>query len=689
MTTITSAAPASLAADACYAARFSDELRFSPALRVGRAETTVSMQQRDVRLHSALPPTPMWVYVVRQDDEDLISPTWVARAWEPISIRWANDLTGRTLPIKACVSWYAGPDPDGPAVVSNYPGAGCAEPDYATGHGVRTQDGSFRALDEIPPVAAPHLHGGFTEARSDGWTENMILAGQASSYRYANKQPATMLWYHDHAMSITRLNVYAGLAGLILTRDADDDRIVDALQLAKAPRPHAGRPGHGHEGGHGRPLRPAYELPLLIQDCNLETDAAGAFTGQLVHKVDGGTGPMEFFGPYTLVNRQLWPRATVNRRQYRLRLINGSNARTFRLSLLDEDGTPVSWAGFATIIGTDGGLRGQPITAPEHLILAPAERLDVIVDFAAVAASRLTVVNTAEAPYGRGHLPARDVEATPGEEHWDARLRYPAVLRFDLTGPAEPARPIPPLASAFRRIVHAREDAAPGERVVVIPPTRAAGGHGHVHRLVALVEEELVPDQPATLTLRELVPYHGGETPAERLVTITEPGGPPVTYRTAAKLFHDAPTFLPLIGDIEVWKVINLSADTHPFHVHLTQLQVLGRLGSSPGLFPEIDPSEWPHPERPPLEVVLDQVRPIDGYDHAAKDVVRVAPEELVKLAVPIGIVDPVHDVLLPDAFAGQFMYHCHILEHEDHDMMRAFIVIPEGLDGLMVMHHH
>ena len=135
-------------------------------------------------------------------------------------------------------------------------------------------------------------------------------------------------------MGITRFNVYAGLAGVYVIRDDEED----ALGLPSGP----------------------YELPLLLQDRNLDTDAGGRLTGRLLHKVEEGT--MEFFGPFTTVNGVIWPYADVEARRYRLRLLNGANARTFRLVLLDEAGRPIRDA--LRQIGTDGGLLGVPSPCP-------------------------------------------------------------------------------------------------------------------------------------------------------------------------------------------------------------------------------------------------------------------------------------------------------------------------------------
>jgi spore coat protein A len=179
-----------------------------------------------------------------------------------------------------------------------------------------------------------------------------------------------LLWYHDHAMGITRFNVYAGLAGLYIIRDHEEA----ALHLRDGP----------------------YEIPLLLQDRNLDTAPDGSLTGRLLHKIEDGT--MEFFGPFTLVNGTTWPYLPVEARHDRLRLLNGSNARIYRLVLLDEGGHPSRE--IIKQIGTDGGLLGKPVDLPrDGLTLAPAERADLLVDFGAVRGQRLTLLNTTGAPF--------------------------------------------------------------------------------------------------------------------------------------------------------------------------------------------------------------------------------------------------------------------------------------------------
>ena len=180
-----------------------------------------------------------------------------------------------------------------------YPVIAVTAPDDTQNEPGRSGRSANAIVARLSPWTVVHLHGGRTAAVSDGWTENAMLSGQSTTSDYTNDQPAALLWYYDHGMGITRFNVFAGLAGLYIIRDAEEA----ALHLPAGP----------------------YEIPLLIQDRNLETAPDGSFTGRLLHKVEDGT--MEFYGPFTLVNGTIWPYLPVEARQYRLRLLNGSNSR--------------------------------------------------------------------------------------------------------------------------------------------------------------------------------------------------------------------------------------------------------------------------------------------------------------------------------------------------------------------------
>ena len=350
---------------------------------------------------------------------------------------------------------------------------------------------------------------------------------------------------------------------------------------------------------------------------------------------------MEFFGPFTLVNGTIWPYLPVEARQYRLRLLNGSNARIYRLVLLDESGTPAHEK--IKQIGTDGGLLGQPVDIPrDGLLLSPAERADLIVDFRALRGQRLTLVNTAGAPFDNS--PATQ---PPGMPDPGNRLPHPEVMEFRVSSqPVDDPFVLPTtLSPSYRRLEHDR-----------LPPD-------HQHRVVAMVE---YPD--GMLTFRELAEVPDGDAAAgEVLIATADEQGKTVRYRTIARQFEDTVNWFVAYGSTEVWSILNLTEDTHPFHVHLVQFQALGRdLYKKDGFHPETGGTTTP--------ISFKAHGTLDANELGWKDTVRVNPGEMVSIAATF------------DGFTGRYMYHCHILEHEDHDMMRPFIVMPAAALAAMDM---
>lgn len=261
----------------------------------------IAMQQVETRMHRDLPPTTVWAY-----GSVVPGPTIEARCGQPLFVEWANELPEKhLLPI-----------------------------DYSI-HGAR------KKLPEVRTVV--HLHGGRVPVASDGYPENWYTPGKSVVNFYPNKQDATTLWYHDHAMAITRLNVFAGLMGFFIIRDEFED----ALDLPKGE----------------------YELPIVLFDRSFRPN------GQLYYPVS--PDPMkpwvsEFFGDAILANGELFPFAEVEPAKYRLRLLNASNSRFCYLTF--SDGREF-WQ-----IGSDQGLLAAPVEL-KNLTLAPAERADIIVDF--------------------------------------------------------------------------------------------------------------------------------------------------------------------------------------------------------------------------------------------------------------------------------------------------------------------
>jgi len=262
----------------------------------------IEMREIFGRLHRDLPPARQWGF-----GGTVPGPTFETRSGEELLVKWVNRLPAHHfLPI-----------------------------DHRL-HGAE--------LDKPEVRTVVHLHGGRTPPSSDGYPEEWYPPGQSATYFYPNRQDAATLWYHDHAMGINRLNIYAGLSGMFIIRDQVEDR----LQL---PR--------------GR-----YEMPLVIFDRMLDTH------GQLLYPVsDNPAAPWvaDFFGNVMMVNGRVTPFLEIEPRRYRFRILNGSNSRLYHLRL--ANGMPMMQ------IGTDQGLLPSPLEL-RRLAIAPAERADLVIDFA-------------------------------------------------------------------------------------------------------------------------------------------------------------------------------------------------------------------------------------------------------------------------------------------------------------------
>jgi FtsP/CotA-like multicopper oxidase with cupredoxin domain len=307
----------------------------------------------------------------------------------------------------------------------------------------------------------------------------------------------------------------------------------------------------------------------------------------------------------------------------------------------------------------DGALPVAVTTAPvaadtsgvpgDGLVLASAERADLLVDFSGLKpGSELTLVNTAAAPFDGAPFPAANARNAADP---DRILPYPHVMGFRVVpGPVTRPAISGELATDYR---------------LPAPDTLA----GAPRRTIALVEREL-DGEPNMLTMRELViadDHHTGP-----VVTVTD-DQQTTRYRAVAAHFEDATTFFPVLGRYEVWQLINLTGDTHPIHVHLDPFQILSRR-----------PIRYQIPQHGiedlaiTAAVTLDR-DPGDGLEHTIddnerglKDTVRVNPHEIAEIAVRF------------TTYSGRYMYHCHILEHEDRDMMRPFVTMPAELMPFM-----
>jgi FtsP/CotA-like multicopper oxidase with cupredoxin domain len=550
------------------------------------------------RFHRDLPESPVWGY-----DGTVPGPTIEAERGQAVTVVWRNELDV-ALPVVVTTAPVAA-DASG-VPVQCVPGLSGGTPDP-----------NAAALAGHTVV---HLHGALVPAPYDGWAENLFAPGQDAVFHYPMGQRAALHWYHDHVMGVTRFGIYAGLAGLWIIRDQREREL-------------------------GLPEGPPFEVPLLICDRNFGLDQDGRLTGQLVHKTDPEV--MEAFPPFTVVNGKVWPLLQVQPASYRFRVLNGSNARSYRLVLLG-DGEPELHR--ITQIGTDHGLLRTPAPVPpDGLVLASAERADLLFDFSGLApGSELTLVNTAAAPFDGAPFPAANARnaADPG-----GMLPYPHVMGFRVVPGPVTRRTIPgELATDYRP--PSPDDLAEAPR-----------------RTVALVEREL-EGEPNMLTMRELVIADPGHTGP--VVTVAD-GEQTTRYRAAAAHFEDAATFFPVLDRYEVWQLINLTDDTHPIHLHLDPFQILSRrpirhqisddgiedLALTAAVTLERDPDD-------------ELGHTIDDNERGLKDTIRVNPHEIAEIAVRF------------TTYSGRYMYHCHILEHEDRDMMRPFVTMPAELMPFM-----
>lgn len=614
-----------------------------------------------VQLHQSLPPTDVWCYrlaagniIKSGSGSTYLGPTVNINRGQKVEVRWANRVTQpdnkpAKLPyevVKIDSTAAAGTIPQ------NLPGKDFALTD--------SEDELRPKLRELAAFLVTHLHGGRSQADSDGWPDNTTAVGQSNYYYYRNNQAATMLWYHDHANNITRLNVFAGLAGAWLVRDDEEA----ALSLPDWD----------------------YELPLVIQDRNLDVEA-GQFTGKLLHKTEVHDGPAEFFGPYTLVNGKIWPKAAVEARLYRLRVLNGSNARTYRLLLLDQQGQ--SQHAFIKQIGCDQGLMENRVDYPESgLVIAPGERVDLLVDFNAFEGKSLYLWNTAEAPFGNNANTANPVaeltallnDRTFGNLTDDSRRPYPQIMRFDVENCCSESHILP--ANPLWQPSHPKVSLSADMPI----------------RLMALVEKPpMATTETAMLVFREFVRSkdlapQNGEVELE--FTYKHPfTNLPVTEKfwNGAEEFYDRINWKIHRGDTEFWYIVNVSPDTHPIHVHLVDMYLSQNsnydvfVNNDPNPLqpnvaageaaPVVDGNIDPVTNKPVHTITkINMTAPITppADQTGPKDTVRVNPGEMVGIAIKFA------------PYAGRYMYHCHILEHEDNDMMRPFVIVDKSIP-----HHH
>lgn len=574
--------------------------------------------------------------------------TFEARVDRPVRVKWINSLVdsrGRylshILPIDQTLHW-ANPPQD------------CID-DMIMGPDCRGQkQGPY--LGPVPIVT--HLHGAHVGSNSDGYPEAWYLPNArnippsyakqgsrfdqingvpavpgAATYQYPNDQRATTLWYHDHSLGMTRVNVYSGLAGFYILRGGFSDLTSGIVPSGK------------------------YEIPLLIQDRSFNSDGSlfypnnrAFFEGlepaqlQIPFIPDTAMGgersdvsPIwnpEFFGNTMVVNGKTWPTLEVEKRRYRFRVLNGSDSRFLILQLAKGDpaARPANQALSFWQIGADGGFLPAP-TKLDELLIAPAERADVVVDFSAFpVGTELYLINVGpDEPFGGGRAPVDFAYADPGTTGQVMKLKVVSRNGFDMATPPQflamaPRFPLGP-ASHVRKL-SLNED----ESQTVCVVTTSAGD---------IVE--------ASCSDLDAVPF--GPTSAR--LGILDGNGFPVP-----KAWMDGITENPRLGATEIWEVYNFTADAHPIHVHLVQFEVINRqklVVDDEGM------------SAPPARL-LGGPMPPESWERGTKDTVIVYPGQVARLKAKFDI-------------PGLFVWHCHILSHEDNEMMRPYCVGIPGVD--------
>lgn len=478
------------------------------AVKSGSQYLKITLSEFRQKLHRDLPPTLVWGF-----EGSTPGPTIAAERGCPLTIDWLNRLPARHRLL----------------IDHNLDGAGKDVPEVRT---------------------AIHLHGGHVAAGSDGYPEDWITPGHQQRTFYPNRQPASTLWYHDHAMGITRLNAMMGLAGVYILRDPEED-------------------------GLGLPTG-QFDVPLVLQDRILDA------RGQIVYPVgpaDDAPWVPEFFGTHVLVNGRVWPYFDVEPRRYRLRILNASNSRVFQMALSPEQ--PIIQ------IGTDGGLLREPVLRDE-LLIAPGERLDAIVDFRGREGRRLMLVNYGRAPYPAGGSPV------PGP-----------VLQFRVRRP--------------------------------------------------LSETEQIRELPATLgSISPLQQKDSVKTRRLSLLEIMGEDGKMHGTLLDGRRFMDPITEDPVNGAIEIWELVNTTMDAHPIHLHAVHFQLLDRHS--------FDMARQRRTSELRLTGKAVSAAP---EEQGWKDTILCPPGQITRIIIPFS------------GEPGRFVWHCHMLEHEDNEMMRPYILRP------------
>ncbi|HEX9616553.1 MAG TPA: multicopper oxidase [Anaerolineales bacterium] len=602
----------------------------------------ISMRQFSQQiLPAGLPATTVWGYgaVKSASKKGLLlhnAPSLTIEAkWNaPVRVKWINELVDASgdylphlLPVDPTLHW------------ANPPG------------GIEGRDMRPTFAETPGPYTGPvpivtHVHGSENVGdESDGYAEAWYLpaatnipAGYATegtwynffngkalakygavwqtgsaTFQYPNTQRASTIWYHDHTLGMTRLNVYAGPAGFYIVRGGPggDKAVLDSrfgtTAVLPGPAP--------NEGDKFPPNKTYYEIPIAVQDRSFNADGSLFYpdTRAFFDEIFGPYIPFtdiapiwnpEFFGNTMMVNGNTWPFLSVEQRRYRFRLLNGCNSRFLILDFGNIPGVEV-WQ-----IGNEGGFLAVPVNLTadngNKILMGPAERADIIVDFTNVPVGSYVLGNVGpDEPFGGG-VPDEDFDvADPGSTGQVMEFRVGPALASDPSTPPQFLQ-LPVIASLT----------------------------GGTTLPLALIEMMSM--------------YPGFDGPAEAMLGVVKDGVP------EHKMWSDDITENPNPGDTEVWEFYNTTADAHPMHIHEVFFQVVNR-----------EPLVLDEEGEVVVPLLLSGApQPPEAWENGFKDTVIAYPGQVTRVRLRFGS-------------SGQFVWHCHIVEHEDNEMMRPFRIGP------------
>jgi FtsP/CotA-like multicopper oxidase with cupredoxin domain len=585
---------------------------------------------------TAFVPTPIFGY---GQDSTYTWPgmTFEVQAGRPTQVQWRNNLSNVTqhlLPVDTSLHWC-----------------------YSL-HGFENRS---IENDGVPIVV--HLHGGHTTDLFDGNPEQFFTPGwkvrgprfRGRTSTYQNDRPAGNLWYHDHALGITRLNVYAGMAGFYFVRDDIDTGTADnPLNLPAWPYEKAYAIQDRMFKATGELFYPAFPGDPFYDDF-IETPLPDPpFVG------GGPTALAEFFGDHMVVNGLIWPKEDVEPRNYRLHLLNGTDSRFMVIQFVavnagvtDPNDISASDPLDFYVIGSDQGLASgaAPVT---QLVSEPGSRYDIVFDFSdpSLAGRRIIMKNIGgDAPFGGAFGDDLEPEDVFPDRQTDRIMAFDVVL-------------------ALNELVD--EDRPDNFDPADIGPYSMNNNAVTRTRKVALFEgmDEFERLQPLLGTAEPATSFNGKPINWPNTQPYIDAGL--IGQMEGSIAWHSPTTENPALNATEEWEIYNATGDAHPIHLHLVHFDGIERreFTADVGDQPVVQHNGELGSGFKLSNIVLGSTFiPPEGYvENAPKDMVTALPSQdentgqMTKIKVTFDK-------------PGRYVWHCHILSHEDHEMMRVLHV--------------